>query len=118
MILRIIIGNQRHAKFVNSLMNLVASFVDGLADFVAGFIERLANLVAGLGECTPGFPTGIARNPASGLAVMHAAFASPAPGRLGRPRRGEWCDATIHDTTISRTIRRKNRFIVVQSHSG
>ena len=115
---RIVIGNQRHAKFVNGLMNLVASLVDSLADFVAGLIERLAHLVAGLGDARRAFrPVSLAiRRPASPSCTRR----SPVQRLVasGVLRRGEWCDATIHDTTITRTIKRKNRFIVVQSHSG
>ena len=49
---------------------------------------------------------------------MHVALRRPNAGRPGGLLNDDRCDATIHDTTITKTIRRKNRFIVVQSHSG
>ena len=92
-----------------------AHLVEGLTDFVACLVEGLPRLI----ERLMGLMTARGSEPPRRVAVMRETCAlvpclgSPV-GRMGTCR----CDRMIQNTSITKTIRKKRRFIGVQSRSG
>ena len=104
----IVVRNQRDAYVVKSFVEIVTRLGKHLSDFVAGLIEGLTDFVSRLGEDTLGFPACLGRDPAPRRHVS-CTWRCTVQCRGGPAGllNGDRCDAAIHDTIITRTIRRK-----------